>query len=223
MLIQGISQADFLSQANADPEDLDFYWWPEGWTSKFTGEVVNVRGTWWETWSRGSVATVVILLRHLSAMFPGMLRPEWMLCHHNLNPRKNDCVYLPDAAAIREAVLYDRTHVDDLPWLAELDDVDDLVEDLDEPWMLRDLNQRQGDRAEEDLDGFDPSGAGGSSDVLDEVREGFRRLGYHVGTDADLRASIRIFQRSRELGVNGVAGSETRARLEKELRKWRLA
>jgi len=221
-LVQGMSQADFFSQASADPKDLDFYWWPEGWTSKFTGEVTNVRGSWWETWSRGSVATVVVLLRYLSAMFPGKLRPEWMLCHHNLHPQKNDCVYMPDAAAIREAVLYDRTHVDDLPWLAELDDVEDAVQDSDEPWMLRATAEQQGDRAEEDVDGFDPNEIEDAIDTPAETREALRRLGYYVETEETLTASVRTFQRSRELSVDGVAGPRTRGALEKELKKWRL-
>jgi hypothetical protein len=220
-LTHGIGMEAFRACADSDPNDLDFYWWPEGWTAKFTGEVTNVRGTWWETWSRGSVATVIVLLRYLSAMYPGMLRPEWMMCHHNLNPQKSDCVYLPNVGAIREAVLYDRTHVDDLEWLADLDDVDESFEDADEPWMMRELSHRQGDRAEEDLDGFDPNHDQGCA-VSEEVKEGFRRLGFYVETAEALRSSVRTFQRGRELEVDGITGPVTRAALEKELKKWRL-
>lgn len=221
-LVQGISQADFLSQASASPDDLDFYWWPNGWTSKFSGEVTNLRGTWWETWSRGSVATVIVLLRYLNSLYPGRLRPEWMLCHHNLNPGKNDCVLLPNAEGIRNAVLYDRTHVDDIPWLAELDDVEEKFSDSDEPWMLRALGDRQADRAEEDLEGFDPAQIDGVVDTPDEVKEGLQRLGYFVESEQTLSASVRIFQRSRELLVDGVAGSRTQEAIERELKKWRL-
>jgi hypothetical protein len=154
-------------------------------------------------------------------MYPGKLRPEWMLCHHNLHPQKNDCVYMPDAAAIREAVLYDRTHVDDLPWLAELDDVDDPFQDSDEPWMMRATSERQGDRAEEDLENFNP-GVAGAVDTPDEVREALRRLGYYVETAEALTTSVRTFQRSRELVVDGDAGNRTRAALDKEVKKWRM-
>lgn len=220
-LVQGISRDDFFRYGNRPVEELDFYWWPDGWTSKFSGEVVNVRGSWWETWSRGSVATVITLLRYLASLHPGRFRPEWLLCHHHVNRHKNDCVLLPDLGGIRDAVLHPRTHVDEIPWLAELDDADEAFEDAREPWVLQ-QGERQSDRAEEDLDDFDPELVEGSETRAWQAREGLRRLGYHVGTDETLLASIRIYQRSRGLTVDGVAGYRTLAVLDRELKSWRL-
>jgi len=222
-LVSGIDRRDFLRYPNADAHDLRFYWWPEGWSTEFRGEVTRLRGSWWETWSRGSVATVIVLLRYLNSLFEGSLRPEWLLAHHHVSRVKNDCVLLPNLAGIREAALYDRRHVDEIEWLAELDDVEDGFEYAEEPWQLSgELAERQGDRAEEDLEGFDPVRIEGEIDSAEEVKEGFRRFGYFVGTPGGLLASVRTYQRSRGLAVDGIAGPRTRGALERELRGWRL-
>lgn len=222
-LVSGISREEFFRYPDADPADLNFYWWANGWSAPFSGEVVNVNGTWWETWSRGSVATVVVLLRYLNALYPGALRPEWLLAHHHVSPVKNDCVFIPDLGGIRDAVLRDRRHVDELEWLSTLDDADEAFEAAEDPWVLSgDLDARQADRAEEDLDDFDARRIEGSIDRAEEVREGLRRLGYHVASDDALLASVRIYQRSRGLTVDGIAGPRTRGRLERELRGWKL-
>jgi len=215
---------------DADPEELEFFWWPEGWTTPFRGEVIRVQSpkgvTWWESFSRGSVATVITILRYLNAMYPGELDPVWMLAHHNLNPQKNDIVLPLDLQAIRHAVLYSTDHVDDLEWLAELDDVEDKFEDQDDPWMLRELDERQADRAEEDLDDFNPLEIEGDLDTPEETVEALRRLGYYVGwpeVDQDaVHRSVRIFQRSWSLSVDGDAGPKTRGALDRELRRWRI-
>jgi len=219
-LAGGMSRDDFFKYGNLAREDLDFFWWPDGWTSRFEGEVTHCHGSWWETWTRGSVATVVTLLRYLNALYPGKMRPEWMLAHHNVLSTKSDCVYAPDLASIRSSVLTSREHVDNLEWLSLLDDAEDTFEDEDDPWMLRDLSERQADRAEEDVDDFHV--VDGRVDRPEEAREALRRLGYHVEGDDSLLTSVRIYQQSRGLDVDGDVGSQTYAALDKELKSWRL-
>jgi N-acetyl-anhydromuramyl-L-alanine amidase AmpD len=217
---------DFFKYGDRDPEELDFYTWPAGWTTRFTGEVarVRVRGTtsFWESWSRGQVATVIVLLRYLNALYPGKLDPAWLVGHHQTCATKSDVVLPLDLHAIREAVLCSREHVDDLEWLAELDDVEDKFEDVDDPGLRRETAERQADRAEEDLDGFDPMEIQGALDTKEEVREALHRLGYYIGTPEAVRTSVRCYQRSRDLTVDGIAGPHTCARLERDLKAWHL-
>ncbi len=224
--VRSLTRDDFFACSDRDVEDLDFYWWLEGWTKKFTGEVTRVRGingvSWWESWSRGSVATVIIILRYLNSLHPGKLDPAWLLAHHNTNSEKNDVVLPLDLRAIRDAVLYSREHVDEIEWLAELDDFEDSFHDEDDPWILRELDERQADRAEEDLDDFNPRRIEGRVDDAREAVEGLRRLGYCTTSMENVLKSVKIFQRSRNLTVDGVIGPQTCAQLERELRSWRL-
>lgn len=219
-LIGDPPRAEFFKYGNVDVDELDFYWWADGWTAPFRGEVTNVRGSWWESWSRGTVATVITILRYLNALYPGSLRPQWLVAHHHLTDRKNDCVLLPNLGGIRDAV-FSRTHVDDIQWLAELDDIDDHYQDSDDPWMLRDVGTRQGDRAEEDLEDFHPDVPAGT-DIPAEATDLLGRFGYYVGTASARWESLRTFQRGRLLDVTGKYDRRTATVLERELRSWRL-
>lgn len=210
-------------------EDLKFYWWPNGWTEEFGGEVVAVGDSWWESWSRGMIATAIAILRYLVALAPDKIDPVYFLAHHQTSARKNDIALPIDLDLFREAVLFSKEHVDDLEWLAEYDDVEDGFEDVDDPWMIRESDERAYDRADEDLDGFDPKTVldrgreiSGSVDRLAEGIEALRRLGYLVDVDENARRSARIFQRSRGLEVDGIVGSQTLAALDREMRRWRI-
>lgn len=218
---------DFWKFDTEDVDDLDFYWWPEQWTTKFKGEVLRIktpRGvSWWESFSRGSVATAITLLRYLNALHPGKLQPEWILCHHNVNARKNDIVLPLDLHGIRDAVLYSRDHVDDIDWLAELDDENEWgIEEEDDPWLCRAMADRQGDRQEQDLEAFDPFLIQGTIDNPSEVAEFLRRFGFFVEGDDAIKKSVRIYQRGRDLAVDGVAGPQTMRAMNHDLRKWRI-
>lgn len=216
-------------------EDLDFYWWPNNWTTKVPKnmEVIRVKSnngvSYWESFSRGSIATLITVLRYLNSLYPDKLDPLWMLCHHNVNPSKNDIVLPIPLHEIRNSVLFSKTHVDDLDWLSELDDFEDKFEDDDNQWLLSELNDKQSDRAEEDLDGFDPNKKiVGKVNTKEETTEGLYRLGYFTGypeTDPEVvKRSIRIFQRSRNLVVDGIASPSgpTNQKLTKELKSWRI-
>lgn len=213
-----------------DVDDLDFFWWYKGWTTKFEGEVIAINGSWWESWSRGSVATAIVLLRYLNSLYPGQLDPVFMIAHHMQNKVKNDVVLPVDLDRFREAVLFSEEHVDDLDWLAAYDDVEDGFEDLDDPWMLRELDERQADRAEEDLEGdHDPyatldrrASIAGTVDKLEEGVEALRRFGFYVLDEDATRRSARIYQRGRDLGVDGVLGPKTLSALDRDLKKWRI-
>lgn len=222
-----ISSGDeFFACSDRDEDELNFYWWPEGWTRRYKGEVMRVKGvkgaSWWESWSRGSVATVITILRYLNSLYPGKLDPAWLVAHHHVNPHKNDVVLPLDLHALRNAVLYSREHVDELDWLSEMDDSEGSFHDEDDPWLLRELDERQADRAEEDLDDFDPCRIEGRIDDAREAVEGFRRFGYCTTSIENTLKSVQIFQRSRSLTVDGVIGPQTCAQLERELRSWRL-
>jgi N-acetyl-anhydromuramyl-L-alanine amidase AmpD len=221
----------FFEYAGRDVDDLDFFWWGEGWTKRFEGEVLEVNGSWWESWSRGSIATVIALLRYLNALHPGRLDPVHLLAHHQVAAAKNDVVLPVDLDLIRTAVLFDDRHVDDLEWLAEYDDCEDGFEDVDDPWMLRESDERQSDRAEEDLDGFEPGARISGADLPDWAIEALRRFGFFVGhsngtnvevDEEAVRRSTRIYQRGRNLTVDGVLGPATAAALDRDLRTWRL-
>lgn len=218
---RAMSRAAFFEYASWDVDDLDFYWWPGGWTAKFRGEVLLVNGSWWESWSRGQLATIVTLLRYVNALYDGSFDPTWMLAHHQTNAGKNDVVLPVDLDQLRRAILWSTEHVDDLEWLAAYDDCEDGFEDLDDPWMLRELDEAQGDRGEEDLDDYEDL-IEGRVDEASETGEALRRLGYHVATPEALVRSVRIYQRSRDLRVDGDAGPDTRGRLTRDLREWRI-
>lgn len=219
---RSMSRNAFFEYAGWDVDDLNFYWWANGWTQPFKGEVLEVNGSWWESWSRGSVATVITLLRYLDALYPGCLDPVFMLAHHQLSSKKNDVVLPVDLDLIREAVLFSTAHVDELEWLAEYDDFEDGFEDVDDPWMLRESDERQADRAEEDLDDFDPLKIEGTVDAPEETVEALRRLGFHVPDAEAVRRSVRIYQRGRDLNVDGDAGPATNGALDRDLRSWRI-
>jgi hypothetical protein len=219
---RSMSRTAFFEYGDHDVEGLNFFWWYRGWTQPFEGEVVKVGGSYWESWSRGSIATVVAVLRHLNALYPEKLDPVFLLAHHQLTATKNDVVLPVDLDRIREAVLFDKRHVDDLDWLAEYDDHDDGFEDLDDPWMLRESDERQSDRAEEDLDGFDPLAIGGRVNTASEGVEALRRLGFHVEDDEDVRRSLRLYQRGRKLSVDGDLGPESFGALDRDLQTWRI-
>lgn len=222
----GILRYEYFTCSDFDESELDFYWWPGGWTQKFEGEVTRVKGvrgvSWWESWFRGSVATVITILRYLNSLYPGKLDPAWLVAHHHVNPHKNDVVLPLDLHALRNAVLYSREHVDELDWLSEMDDSEGSFHDEDDPWLLRELDERQADRAEEDLDDFDPRRIEGRIDDAREAVEGLRRFGYCTTSMENTLKSIQIFQRSRSLTVDGVIGPQTCAQLERELCSWRL-
>lgn len=217
---------DTFFSFNEDVDDLDFYWWANGWTAPFKGEVLRVQNgssvSWWESWSRGSIATVITLMRYLNALYEGSLDPVWTLAHHNVNPAKNDIVLPVPVHKIREAVLFSREHVDNLEWLTKFDDSEDGFEVEDDPWLLREMNERQGDRADEDLSEFDPRKITGIVDTPAEVTSALKVLGYWTKTDDDVRRSIRIYQQSRSLDVTGHADSKTCQILDREIRKWRI-
>lgn len=223
----GMKRDDFFRYGDVDVDDLDFYCWPGGWTAPFRGEVLLVKtphgGAWFESFSRGQVATLITILRYANSLFPGSIDPAWMLAHHNVSRRKMDISLPLDLAGIREAALSSREHVDDIPWLAELDDCEGGFELEDDPWMLRELDERAADRAEEDLDGFDVRADGGRADREYEVRDGLKKLGYFVEAESDLIRSVRIFQQSRGLTVDGVVGPATRSAVARELKSWRLS
>jgi hypothetical protein len=231
----GVTRDTFFEFANYDIEDLDFYWWANGWTAPIPKnmEVMRVKSvsgvSYWESFSRGSIATLITILRYLNALYPNKLDPLWMLCHHNVNPSKNDIVLPINLHEIRNSVLFSKTHVDDLDWLSELDDFEDTFSDVDDPWMLKDVNENQIDRAEEDLDGFDPNGKiKGNIDTKSETIEALHRLGYYTGyPEIDhevVKRSIRIYQRSRDLVVDGIANPNgpTNYQLTKDLKAWRI-
>jgi len=220
---RGITHEDFFRFADLDVDDLDFYWWPDGWTTPFNGEVLKVGGSWWESWSRGSVATAIVVLRYLNSIHE--LDPAHMLAHHCVNKHKNDVVLPIPLDKFRDAVLFSKQHVDDIEWLAELDDSEDGYEEVDDPWMLRETAERQADRAEEDVEGYDPDDVDGFVTNPAEVREGLRRLGFYVpeGDEERLHVAIRLYQRGRDLAVDGVAGPVTRGRLANDLAAWRLS
>lgn len=231
----GVTRDTFFEFSNYDIEDLDFYWWPNGWTSKIpknmeVKRIVNGNGiSFWESYSRGSIATLITILRYLNALYPNKLDPLWMLCHHNVNSSKNDIVLPINLHEIRNSVLFSKTHVDDLDWLSELDDFEDTFKDEDDPWMLKDVNENQVDRAEEDLDGFDPmKKIDGKVDTNNETFRALYRLGYYTGypeTDSEVvKRAIKIYQRSRNLTVDGIASHNgpTNKQLTKELKSWRF-
>lgn len=239
---RGMSHDAFF-EYDVDVDDLRFFWWASGWTQEFRGEVIRVtspRGvSWWESFSRGSIATVIVVLRYLNSLYPGSLEPVWITAHHQLNLGKNDIVLPVDLDRFRDSVLYSREHVDDLDWLAAYDDVEDGFEDLDDPWMLRELDERQADRAEEDLDeDFEPDlkimrRISDSVDSLEEAVEALRRLGFFVGfrrndagavhvDDVAVRKSVRMYQKGRKLETDGVVGPQTLAALDRDLRRWRI-
>lgn len=227
-----MSRDAFFEFPNEDVDDLNFYWWGSGWTAPFEGEVIRIatpRGvSWWESFSRGSIATSIVVLRYLNSLYPGCLDPVWMTAHHMLNPGKNDVVLPVDLDRYREAVLYSPAHVDDLDWLAAYDDVEDGFEDLDDPWMLRELDEREADRAEEDVDEeFDPDlttwrRISAQVDDLEEGIEALRRLGFCTEDGDSARRSARIYQKGRKLEPDGIIGPETLAALDRDLRRWRL-
>jgi hypothetical protein len=223
---RSMSRAAFFEYAGWDVDDLNFFWWYEGWTREFKGEVLEVNGSWWESFSRGSIATAITILRYLNSLYPGALEPVWMLAHHQTNARKNDIVLPVDLDLFREAVIYSSEHVDDLEWLAAYDDEEDGFEDVDDPWMLRELDENQADRPEEDLDDFDPyeriAKVTGRIDSVEEGQEALRRLGYYVATDEAIATSTRTYQRSRDLGVDADIGPITLGALDRDLRQWRL-
>lgn len=220
---RGVTRDDLFRFADVDVDDLDFYWWPDGWTTPFNGEVLKVRGSWWESWSRGSVATAIVVLRYLNSIHE--LDPSYFLAHHCTNCNKNDVVLPLPLDKFRDAVLYDDRHVDDIDWLAEFDDSEDGFEDLDDPWMLREISERQHDRAEEDLEDFDTDDTDGFVTTPVEVSEALKRLGYYVpdGDETRLHVAVRIYQRSRGLVVDGAAGPVTKARISKDLASWRIS
>lgn len=212
---------DLFRFADLPADQLDFYWWYDGWTAPFKGEVFNVGGSWWETWSRAQLATNIVILRYAASAWD--LDPAWMLAHHNVNPHKNDVVLPIPLDKLRHAILFDESHVDNIEWLAEYDDVEECHESADDPWMIRELDERQASRAEEDLHDFSPDDFDGDGELSPgEVAEALRRFGFWVDSDRDVVASIRIYQRSRELAVDGVAGPATRGILSRELKSWRI-
>jgi hypothetical protein len=219
---KSMSRNAFFEYAARDVDDLNFFWWPRGWTQPFTGEVIEINGSYWESWSRGSLATVIALLRYLNALYPGELDPVFMLAHHQVAKGKNDVVLPVDLDLLREAVLFDKRHIDDLDWLAEYDDFEDGFEDLDDPWMLRESDERQADRAEEDLDEFEHAVVTGRVDSNVEAVEALRRLGFWVAEDEDVRRSLRLYQRGRGLTVDGDAGPASFGALDRDLRAWRI-
>lgn len=229
---RGMTHDAFFEYGDHDVDDLNFFWWASGWTAPFEKEVIRIETpkgvSWWESFSRGSIATAIVVLRYLNSLYPGSLEPVWMTAHHQLNPRKNDIILPVDLDKFREAVLYSSEHVDDLDWLSAYDDIEDGFEDLDDPWMLRELDERQSERADEDIDEeFDPElvtwrRISATVDNLDEGIEALRRLGFYVATDDDARRSARMYQKGRKLDPDGVIGPETLASLDRDLRKWRL-
>jgi len=229
-IVGEVKHPDLFSCRDLSAADCKFFWWPSAWTTPFQGEVVKVNGVWHETWSRGQLATVVTLLRYLSSLHPGALDPVWMLAHHQVEATKSDVVLPVPLHELRHAVLFSDQHVDDLEWLASgFDDVEEVAEeDVDDPWMLREMGERQGDRAEEDLYGFTvDTPISGAVDAPEEGVESLRRLGFWLGSgrqvDADaLRRSVRVYQRGHRLDVDGKLNRATLAMLDRDLRAWRI-
>lgn len=219
---RSMSRDAFFAFADWDVDDLDFYWWPDGWTTPFKGEVLHVNGSWWESWSRGTLATVIEVLRHFVSLYPETVDPAYFLAHHNTSARKNDVVLPVDLDLLRNAILFSEEHVDDIEWLAAYDDVEDGFEDLDDPWMLRELEETQGDRGDEDDTDFDPGFIDGFVDAPREGREALRRLGYLVADERTQEVSARVYQRSRDLAVDGDVGPITMGRLTRDLKDWRI-
>lgn len=219
-----MSRADFFAFKDWDVDDLDFYWYPEGWTYPFNGEVLKVGGSWWESWSRGSVATAIVLLRYANSI--NQMDPTWFLAHHNTKSTKNDIVLPLPLDKVRDAVLFDSSHVDEIEWLSEFDDSEDGYEEVDDPWMIRDLDRIQSDRAEEDLDGFDRDDDEGfsTSPRTRFASQALRMLGYYVPEDDESRfiRAVRIYQKSRNLTVDGDVGTQTTRALNKDLEDWGL-
>jgi hypothetical protein len=226
---RSMSRKAFFAYPDHDVDDLNFYWWASGWTQPFEGEVLKVNGSWWESFSRGSIATSIIVCRYLNSLYPDRLDPVYMTAHHMLNPRKNDVVLPIDLDKYREAILFSNAHVDDLDWLAAYDDFEDGFEDLDDPWMLRELDEMQADRAEDEMiDGEfavnEPIRDRISStvDSLDEGAEALRRLGFYVEDERSIRESARIYQRGRKIEVDGIVGPATLSALDRDLSQWRI-
>lgn len=217
-----MSRRDFFAFAEWDVDDLDFYWWGQGWTAPFSGEVLKVNGSWWESWSRGCVATAIVILRYANSVYE--FDPSWFLAHHNTKASKNDIVLPLPLDKIRQAVLFDSQHVDEIGWLSEFDDSEDGYEEVDDPWMIRAADEKQSDRAEEDLDGFDREEDDGFSagSIQKSAWEGLRRLGYYVpeGDESRMNRAVRIYQKSRDLVVDGVVGPATARSINKDLTDW---
>lgn len=214
----------FVDKDDSDIDDYDYFWWSNQWTSKFKGEVLRIetkRGVcFWESWSRSMVSSIIILLRYLNSLFRENLDPVWMLAHHNVNRYKNDIVYPIDLHGIRDAVLFSNEHVDDIEWLAELDDYEGGFEDEDDPWMLRTLSEKQNDRYEEDFNNYDDKIVG-KIDNNEEVKRALYLLGYYVNTNEDFNKSLSIYKYSRNIDTKYIC-NRTKVSLERELKKWGL-
>lgn len=221
----GISVEKLMSCDTRDPEELDWYWWPEYWTTPFPwrDEVVKLPcGIWAERWSRAQLATVVTVLRYLNSAFPGKLMPEWMFAHHCCYGGKFDIRLGLPAQEVTRSALFSNQHVDDLDWLCGFDgpEVDDQV-DVDDPLEVEELDLAQAERADEDIEG-EVVDVDGDVDCPYEVQEALEALGFWVQGDLPSARVVRTYQRGRGLTVDGVAGGQTRAELTKELRKWKL-
>lgn len=218
---------EFFKHGDEKPEDLNFYWYLDGWSTPFTGEVVNIKtpsgSTWHESWSRGQLATTVVLLRYANALNKGRggLDPDWFLSHHQVNPSKWDIARGLDMKSLRDAVLYSTKHVDDLPYLTGFDDVESKFEAMLDEHVLHQMNMAASDRADDLYDGFDPLDARGRVDVP-EVPAALKVLGFPCTDAESIAKCTRIYQRGRGLTVDGIAGRETRSSLERDLRRYRL-
>lgn len=224
--IGDIRHPEIFSCKDLSAEECKFFWWPNSWTTPFKGEVVKVNGVWHESWSRGSIATVITLLRYLNSLHQGAIDPVWMLAHHQVEATKSDVVLPVPLHNIRYDVLFSNQHVDDLEWLATgYDDVEEVADpDDDDPWMLRQMGERQADRVEEDLYGFtfEPRVISGVVDLPEEGVTALDRLGFCVANPEAIRRSVRIYQRGRRIDVDGKLNDATMAALDRDLRAWRI-